>query len=287
MNDYLANVYAIKRPAGPAAPLVFDSPHSGTIYPDDFGYACDPHLLARAEDTYVDDLFSAVPDAGGTLLSAAFPRTYIDVNRAESDIDEELLSGAWPLPVSADGRASAGHGLVRRLIRPGYPIYDRRLSVSDVMHRIETYYRPYHAALEQLLDETYTAHGQVWHINCHSMPSTSAYASPGRPVDFVLGTRDGTTCSGDFAREMKEFLRRAGYRVAINAPYKGMEILRRYGEPMGQRHSLQVEISKALYLDEKTNEKSAQYVDLKSTVTKLIGFVRDYAEQSKLPVAAD
>ena len=278
-----------------SGPLVFDSPHSGTIYPDDFGTACDPLLLAGAEDTLVDDLFDSVPANGSVLLKALFPRSYIDVNRAENDIDEDLLSKPWPLPVARDGRAAVGYGLVRRLIRPGFPIYDRTLGIAEIQHRIETYYRPYHRALQHLLDEAYARHGRVWHINCHSMPSSSAYTSDGavfRPlsgnqVDFVLGTRDGTTCSGDFTREVKSFLRRRGYRVSINNPYKGMDILRRYADPVHGRHSLQIEISKALYLNEMTNKPSTGYKDLKNTITALVSFVRNYVEQTYVPAAAD
>ena len=211
MTDFLADIYEIARPQGPSSPLVFDSPHSGSVYPADFNYACSADLLAKAEDTFVDRLFADAPSFGAPYLKALFPRTYIDPNRTLDDIDEELLTAVWPEPVARDGRSSVGHGLIRRLIRPGFPIYDRKLSVEEIKQRINTYYVPYHAALKSLLDKTYYDHGQVWHINCHSMPSSSAYASPGstfRPlagnqVDMVLGTRDGTTCDAEFVREVR------------------------------------------------------------------------------------
>jgi N-formylglutamate amidohydrolase len=295
MEACLENIYKIEGYDTMSVPLVFDSPHSGTIYPADFGFSCDPLLLATAEDTLVDDLFESVPANGGVLLKALFPRSYIDVNRAESDIDEDLLSEPWPLPVARDGRAAAGYGLVRRLIRPGFPIYDRTLGAAEIQRRIETCYRPYHSALKHLLDETHKRYGHVWHIDCHSMPSSSAYASNGaifRPlsgnqIDFVLGTRDGTSCSGAFMREVKTFLQRKGYRVSVNNPYKGMEILRRYGDPVHNRHSLQIEISKALYLDESANRPSAQYPAFKETITELIKFVHDCTERFHFPAAAD
>lgn len=295
MTDYLADIYKIDRPEGVGGPFVFDSPHSGAIYPADFRYACNHDLLAKAEDTQVDELFADAPSLGAPYLKALFPRTYIDVNRTEDDIDAELLSGPWPSPIAADGRSSVGHGLIRRLIRPGYPIYDRKLSVEEVQARIQSYYHPYHAVLKALLDKAYYDHGQVWHINCHSMPSTSAYASPGstfRPlagnqVDMVLGTRDGTTCDADFAREIRSYLQKLGYRVSINNPYKGVELLRRYADPVRNRHSLQIEINKALYLNEETNEIAKGFVELKDNINKLMVFMRYYVEQTSLPLAAD
>ena len=295
MQDRLPDVYEITRPAGLAGPFVFDSPHSGTIYPPDFGYACSTKLLHKAEDTRVDDLFAAAPLHGAPLLCALFPRTYIDVNRTETDIDPSILAEAWPGLLARDGRSSAGHGLIRRLLRPGFPIYDRKLGVAEIQNRLEKYYVPYHTALRTLLDETYAAHGQVWHINCHSMPSTSAYASPGavfRPlegnrVDMVLGTRDGTTCDPVFAQEVKSYLTNLGYRVSLNNPYKGVELLRRYAQPTRNRHSLQIELSKALYLDEEANEIHKGYETLKAHLDALIVFMRDYVAQMKIPAAAD
>lgn len=296
MAEILTDIYQIDRPLGVSAPFVFDSPHSGSIYPADFEYACNPDLLVKAEDTSVDLLFEDVPSRGASFLRALFPRTYIDPNRSEDDIDEDLLLDRWPAPVSKDGRSAVGHGLIRRLIRPGYPIYDRKLSVDEAQHRIGNYYLPYHQALKKLLDKTHYDHGQVWHINCHSMPSSSAYASPGatfRPlagnqVDIVLGTRDGTTCDVNFAREVRNFLQHTGYRVSINNPYKGMELLRRYADPLRQRHSLQIEINKALYLNEDTNQiLTRNFKDLKINLDKLVDFMLGYVEHSAQPLAAD
>lgn len=295
MKDCQTGIYEIARPTGAPSGFVFDSPHSGTNYPADFGFFCDSHLLAKAEDTFVDDLFSNAPHYGAVFLKALFPRTYIDVNRSLDDIDQDLLADSWPGRISRDGRSAAGHGLVRRLIRPGFPIYDRRLSASEIRHRIETYYLPYHAALETLIEDTHRHQGQVWHINCHSMPSSSAYANPGHvhrqipgnQVDMVLGTRDGTTCPSHFVNEVKSFLQGLGYKVAVNNPYKGMEILRRYGNPSGGRNSLQLEINKKLYLNEKTNEKAKEFDSLKDDLSKMICFMRDYIASLRQPVAAD
>lgn len=295
MDQYEPGIYTLTRPAEVSGPVVYNSPHSGSLYPDDFGYSCPFNLLARAEDTGVDTLFAEAPAQGAPLLRAMFPRTYIDLNRALEDIDPSMLAEPWPGEIAKNGRSSAGHGLIRKLVRPGQPVYDRKLSLREIRHRIDTYYLPYHAVLKNLLDETWDQFGQVWHIDCHSMPSTSAYVtngtlfrpSTGTQVDIVLGTRDGTTCSSCFVKELKYFLERLGYRVSINNPYKGVDILRRYGDPLRNRHSLQIELSKALYLNEETNELNGGSTELKKNITKMMGFIRDYAAQSQMPAAAD
>ncbi|HEY8191405.1 MAG TPA: N-formylglutamate amidohydrolase, partial [Alphaproteobacteria bacterium] len=271
-KDYIAGVYRVERPTRPL-PLVFDSPHSGREYPEDFGHACPISLLAAAEDNYVDDLFDCVPAAGGTLLTALFPRTYIDVNRNLSEIDTEMLREPWPDgdEESAPGpRARAGIGLLRRLLRPGIEIYDRKLDVSELKQRIENYYEPYHAVLDNILREVKTRHNRVWHINCHSMPA----AQP----DFCIGDRDGTSCSGEFTEAIKDYLTGIGYKVYINRPYKGLEIVRRHGAPAQGSHSLQLEISKALYWSDSKNRKSSNYNLLKSDVQKLVLFCAAWVE---------
>jgi len=271
-------------------PLVFDSPHSGRIYPDDFDYACEFEDLEKAEDNYVDDLFLPAPEHGGTLLCALFPRTYIDPNRAQDDFDPELLDGELPYPITASPRARAGVGLIRRIIKPDTPIYSRKLNFHEVGQRIEKYYKPYHIALEKLLDDSYNKFGSVWHINCHSMPSKNAISKYARDVypdapdklpDFIIGDRDGTSCDPEFSNAIQGFLKDLGYKVTINNPYKGVELVRRYSNPDAGRHSVQIEINKALYWDEDSAKKSKKYNGLKIDAEKLIEFCAGYA-QNKL-----
>lgn len=280
-------------------PLIFDSPHSGTYYPDDFHYACDFHALEKAEDKYVDDLFAAAPDYNARLLRALFARSYLDVNRAPDDIDPELFDGDWPyndMPIEPTNRSYAGIGLIRRLLSPNVPIYNGLLSPKDIRSRIETYHIPYHNTLEKIINEAHKNYGQVWHINCHSMPSktarsvknsTMARATPYIQPDFVLGDRDGTSCDLDFTHSIRDHLRTKGYIVAINNPYKGVELVERYSTPSIGRHSIQIEISKALYLNEETGKKSKNYDKLKADITELIAFCADYAQSNLIPLAAD
>lgn len=290
----LPGVYRMTRPDN-ALPLVFDSPHSGMLYPADFDYACDFTHLEKAEDRYVDQLFEGAPNCGAAFLAADFPRSYIDVNRCVTDIDPEILEEQWPEVLNPSQRSQAGIGLVRRLVRPGMPVYNRALTVAQIRARIDNFYLPYHAALETLIDDAYKANGQVWHVNCHSMPPQSSFAGqpglfrayPARNPDFVLGDRDGTTCSLDFTHALRDHLRHQGYTVAINDPYKGVELVYRYSDPAAGRHSIQIEVCKSLYLEEDLVTKSNDFKALKADIDTLIGFCADYVRAQDIPLAAD
>jgi len=265
-------------PDADAVPLVLDSPHSGAVYPEDFAYCCPLPVLRRAEDCYVDELYAAAPSHGATLIGALFPRSYVDVNRASDDLDPALLVDA--LPPFLVPRPMTRVGLVRRHAQPGVPIYDRKLSPDDVLARIERYHTPYHRVLDETCERLHREFGAVWHINCHSMPSYGPRREERKGVyaDFVLGDRDGTTCSPEFTDFVAGFLRGLGYDVRINEGYKGVEIVRRQGRPAERRHSLQIEVDRALYMDQKTLEKLPGFdrlrADLASLVEALGEFVR-------------
>ena len=262
-------------PSGGAVPLLLDSPHSGSVYPDDFAYVCPLPVLRRAEDAYVDELYGASTEYGATLIGAAFPRSYIDPNRAADDIDPGILSEVRP-PLAA--RPATRVGLVRRHARPGVPIYDRKLSPHEVLARIERYHAPYHRVLSEASDRLHREFGAVWHINCHSMPSHSARRNGrGENGDFVLGDRDGTTCDGAFTDFVARFLRGRGYDVRINEGYKGVEIVRRHGRPAERRHSLQIEVDRALYMDQKTLEKLPGFDRLRTDLAALVAAAADFA----------
>ena len=285
--------YFIHEPTGPARPLIVDSPHSGSAYPADFGHACGIEALRRAEDNYIDELFSGAVDHGAVFLGATFPRCYIDANRSPDDIDPELLDAPWPGDLSRGGRAHAGNGLIRRLIRPGVPIYDRKLPIAEIEHRLEHYYRPYHLALERLLNRSVDDFGEVWHLNVHSMPNMAARTREkgilpiGTAVDMVIGDHDGTTGDPDLILGLRDFLIGRGYRVSINDPYKGVEILRRHADPARNRFSIQLEINKALYMDEKTLVKTANYSSLEFDINKALAWVGAFIDARRMPIAAD
>ncbi len=269
-------------PPGDPIALVLDSPHSGEWYPDDFDHLPPRDVVRQAEDTHVARLWQAAPALGATLIEARFPRAYIDANRGLADIDAELLADPWPEPVVPSRKTEQGIGLVWRLATGGAPMYGRRLASTEVRSRIDRFWRPYHAELDAVLDERVHRFGGVWHVNCHSMPAVGDERSddPGcLRADFVLGDRDGTTCDPAFTRLVAETAGAMGYSVAINDPYKGVEIVRRHGRPAENRHSLQIELKRTLYMDERTLVPNAGYDRLRDDLARLAAvlaaFVRD------------
>jgi N-formylglutamate deformylase len=247
----MPDAYTLHRPAGDALPIVVDSPHSGTEWPADAALALPPQVLHHAEDCFVDRLYAGAPAHGAVLLAARFPRAYIDPNRSELDIDELLLDAPWPGPVASGPRSRLGMGLVWRLL-DGRPIYARRLSPQEVQVRIERCWRPYHQALQAELDGALRRHGARWHLNVHSMPDDSyrILKMEDRPLaDFVLGDLDGRTADEATVALVEASLRESGFSVARNDPFKGVEIIRRSGDPARRCHALQIEVKKSLYMD--------------------------------------
>jgi N-formylglutamate deformylase len=252
--------------ADAAIPLVVDSPHSGLAFPPDGRCIAPAEALLSGWDAYVDRLWAATPDAGGTLIAATFHRCYIDCNRSEDDIDPQLLCEPWPglVPTVYSER---GMGLIRRYALPNVPMYDRPLTAADVHHRIERYYRPYHAALAGAIGDACERFGRVWHIDCHSMKSVgnAMNADNGeRRPDIVVSDRAGTSADPAFTRWVAGCFGELGYRVTINHPYSGGDIVRRYGAPARGRHSVQVEINRKLYMDERGYEPHAGIEKLES-----------------------
>jgi len=267
-----SDVFLRHDPAGEAIALVLDSPHSGTAYPEEFDHAPARDVVRRAEDTHVATLWRAAPSFGATLLEARFPRAFIDPNRGLADIDPELLADRWPEPLAPSRKTQQGIGLVWRLAADGVPMYKRKLTSAEVRSRIDRYWRPYHAELDAVLDAHHGRFGAVWHLNCHSMPAVGdALADdPGRErADFVLGDRDGTTCDPAFTQLVADTLRHLGYSVALNDPYKGVEIVRKHGRPAENRHSLQLEIKRTLYMDERTFLPNAGFLRLEANLARL------------------
>lgn len=266
-------------------PLVLDSPHSGHDFPADFDAIVSEFDLRDGEDCFVDELYAPATDFGVPLLAAQFPRTYLDANRNAGDIDLELIEGGrWPHAYVPSGKAVIGKALVWRTLDDGRPIYDRRLRVDEVVARIERFHAPYHRALVELMDAAQARHGQVFHINCHSMPNVGGKMGEGGEgrtrADFVLGDRDGTTCSKAFTDFVADTLSEMGYEVAINDPYKGVELVRAYSDPARGRHSLQLEINKRLYMDEATRQKHTGFATLQRDLTSLVQSILDYARRA-------
>jgi len=274
--------FDIRPPAtGTHVPLVVDSPHSGTTYPADFDAAVPVTRLREGEDTFVDELYADAPAAGATLIAARFPRVYVDPNRSLLDIDASLLSSPWPGPAIPSRKTELGIGLIWRLLDTGEAIYARKLTVDEVKHRIVEYHQPYQRAVKKALDEAHGHFGAVWHLNVHSMPAVSSRISeegPGKSrPDFVLGDRDGTTCEAAFTQFVARTLEEMGYVVKLNDPYKGVELVRAFSDPAAGRHSLQVEVNRRLYMDERTREKGPGFEKLRANLARLLQAVAQYA----------
>lgn len=274
--------YALHEPLSIKVPLLCDSPHSGMIYPGDFHAALAMPKLRQGEDTYVDELWQALPQFGATLLEANFPRTYIDPNRDETDIDAALFAPdkPWPHPLEPTVKTAIGYGLIWRKVR-GDDIYQRYLTVAEVQKRLEDYYRPYHRALASQAAELYEQFGALWHLNLHSMPS-NAYEGLGLPskplADFVLGDRDGSTSNEGFMACIEQFLLEEGFSVSRNDPYKGVALIERMGQPDKNRHSVQIEINRALYMNEVTFEKTTNFIPLQKSLSSLSKALSDYVQ---------
>ena len=274
---------SVFEPAVAALPLVCDSPHSGETYPADFGASASLAQLRQGEDTHVDALWSAAPALGATLVAANFPRVYIDPNRTLRDLDPELLAEPWPEPLEPGEKTRLGKGLIWRRMDKATPIYDRKLALAEVRHRIQAYYEPYHAALSRAIGDTVRRFGAVWHLNLHSMPN-DAYERLGRTsphplADFVLGDRDGSTCEPEFIALIETALRAKGYTVARNDPYKGVQLIAQIGQPALNRHSLQVEIRRPLYMDETSRERNEGFEALRADLTDVLSQTAAYVRE--------
>jgi N-formylglutamate amidohydrolase len=266
-------VLEVARPAADPRPVFFDLPHSGRDYPADFGSALPLEILRRGEDAYVDDLLADAPGHGVTVLKALFPRCYIDPNRDEDDIDPDLIADAPPDAFRPSDKSLRGIGLIRRDVVPEHRIYDRRLSHAEVTRRIAGYHRPYHEALSKQLDLLSDMFDEVWHVDWHSMKSVGNANTPDGPgsrrPDFVIGDLHGRACSPALTEFVTQTLKGLGYSVSVNEPYAGGGIMRRYADPAAGTHCLQIEINRALYLNEMRVEPNGGFEGLRAGLGEL------------------
>jgi len=257
---------------GPAAtPLVYASPHSGRLYPPDMRPALEGVAIRRSEDAFVDGLVSAAPSLGASLITARMARAYMDVNREAFELDPGMFADDLPdFARSRTARVAAGLGAIARVVAEGQEIYDRKLTFEEARRRIETVHAPYHAALARLVGEAHSAHGYAILIDWHSMPAAAARIG-GRAggCDIVLGDRFGAACASQITARVEQLLEALGYRVARNAPYAGGYTTEHYGRPARRTHALQIEINRALYLDEETLQPTAGFARLRDDLEDL------------------
>lgn len=260
------------RPRRLVAPIVFNSPHSGRVYPPRFlAMTRLDHLSIRqSEDAFVDELFSRAPHLGAPLLRAHFPRAYLDANREPWELDPTMFIEPLSDRFNTNSpRVAAGLGTLARVVAENKPIYRERLTIEDARMRIEGIYHPYHAALQKLLSEALGSFGVAVLIDCHSMPRIGRHGERATP-DIVLGDRYGTTCAGSLIDLVETVFTTAGLRVARNRPYAGGFCTRSYGRPQHGVHALQIEISRHLYMNETTLEMHSGFEPLRTIIDKLI-----------------
>jgi len=257
-----------------ASPLVFDSPHSWGLWPEAGTPTQAPaHALATTWDAWIDELWATAAQGRAPVLAARFHRSFIDANRARDDIDAALLDGPWPEPLSPGAACLRGMGLIRRLALPDVPMYAAPLPVAEVRARITDYYDPYHQTLSDLIGAAHANFGVSVHIDCHSMKSVgngmNVDAGQARP-DMVVSNMAGRTCDAFLLRWVVQHLRSLGYRVQANHPYQGAELVRRHGRPAEGRHSLQIEINRAVYMNEARLERHDGFERLARDLSTLV-----------------
>src|SRR5881398_2664746 len=262
VKDELDPPFEILEPVEWRGPAVFNSPHSGSVYPRAFLTASRLELatLRRSEDSFVDDLNLGVVRRGYPLMRAHFPRCYVDVNREPYELDPRMFEGRLPSFANTRSmRVAGGLGTIARVVGDAQEIYGHRIPVEDAIRRIEGLYKPYHRALRRLFTRIHRDFGAAILIDCHSMPS-AAGAKDERPrADVVLGDRYGTSCVALVAETVEATLRGQGYSVSRNKPYAGGFITEHYGNPAAGLHAIQIEINRALYMDERRYERSAAF----------------------------
>jgi N-formylglutamate amidohydrolase len=270
-------VFEILAPPVQTMPLVLASPHSGTSYPPDFLAASrlDAFSLRKSEDTFVDEIFMAAPLLGAPLIRALFPRAFLDANREAFELDPEMFADMLPTYVNVRSpRVAAGLGTIAKLVANGEEIYRGKLRFAEALARVNRFYHPYHAALKRMIDQTRHRFGYCVLLDCHSMPSGGNSAEPASArskVDFVLGDCYGISCSPTLIETAERTLRSQGYIVNRNTPYAGGFTTRHYGRPRMGVQALQIEINRALYMDERSISRKPYIGELAGHMEKLIG----------------
>jgi N-formylglutamate deformylase len=266
-RDQVEPPFEVLEPARYRGPLLFNSPHSGRIYPPDFLQASrlDLATLRRSEDSFVDELILGVVGRGHPLMRAHFPRCFVDVNREPYELDPRMFDGRLPSFANTRSmRVAGGLGTVARVVGDAQEIYDQRISVAEALRRIDELYKPYHRALRRVFLRLHREFGAAVLVDCHSMPSATGAKDERPRADLVLGDRYGTSCVPVIAETIEATMRQLGYVVSRNKPYAGGFITEHYGNPTAGLHAVQLEINRSLYMDERRYQRAASFARLAS-----------------------
>ena len=285
-DEELNPPFDVLEPAHWRGPVLFNSPHSGRVYPREFLAASrlDIATLRRSEDTFVDELVEGVVERGYPLIRAHFPRCYVDVNREPYELDPRMFEGRLPSFANTRSmRVAGGLGTVARVVGDAQEIYDQRISIDEALQRIESLYKPYHRALRRLFGKIYKEFGAAILLDCHSMPSATASRDDRPRADIVLGDRYGTSCVAAISETVEDTLRELGYAVSRNKPYAGGFITEHYGNPGSGLHAIQLEINRAIYMDEKRYERGAGFERLAADLETLADRVAEIPAEELRP----
>jgi N-formylglutamate amidohydrolase len=279
--------YVLTRPARRTSPLIFASPHSGRDYSPEFlaRVLLDRQAIRSSEDAFVDRLFDMAPAFGAPLLAARAPRAFLDLNRAADELDPGVIEGIARAPHNP--RISSGLGVIPRVVAGGRAIYRGKLSLAEAEARLRRFWHPYHQALAALIEETRAAFGQAVLIDCHSMPheAIEAHTRPGQPrPEVVLGDRYGATAGREVMERVEAAFSAAGLRVGRNAPFAGAYVAQAYGRPSRGVHVVQVEIDRALYMDEVRVEPLAGFEGFRELIA---GVVAELVQPPGVALAAE
>lgn len=261
-EDELSPPFEIIEPPVWRAPIIFNSPHSGSVYPREFLAASriDEAALRRSEDSFMDEIIADLTGRGFPMVRVNFPRSYVDVNREPYELDPRMFAGRLPSFANTRSmRVAGGLGTIPRVVGDGQEIYFERLDVEDALNRIEALYKPYHRALRRLINKAHQAFGTVVLVDCHSMPSVGVSRDEPKRPDVVIGDRYGTSCAGLLPDVVEETLTAQGYSVGRNKPYAGGFITEHYGNPASGLHTIQLELNRAIYMDERRRERGPQF----------------------------
>lgn len=280
MIDVNPGVFLRYDPISNAAPVVVDVSRSGREYPPDFR---SPLPFSEVHDNvsmYVEDLCSAAPTLGATLLFASFPNTYVDTNRSAMDIDESLIEGEWPGPITQSDFTQRGLGLLKRLSRYGTQMQERKFTVAEVQHRLNVYHEPYHRELARVMAKLRGEFGLALQVSLHCMSAVGAptHADPGKErADFCIGDVHGQTCKPEFLEFVVETFRGLGHTTSVNFPYYGGELIKRHSNPANGVESIFIEINKRMFIDTKTFKKTDGYARVKASIDALIAKIVAYS----------
>ncbi|QYX56920.1 N-formylglutamate amidohydrolase [Roseovarius sp. SCSIO 43702] len=283
--------YHLSEPATRTTSVVFASPHSGRDYPRWFlaQSRLDEVAIRSSEDAFVDQLLEAAPAMGAPVLCAHAPRAFIDLNRGADELDPALITNVRP--GGHNPRVASGLGVIPRVVANGQPIYSGKIPREEAERRIERYWRPYHRVLQSQLDKAVAELGEAILLDVHSMPheAMDAVVQRGqtRP-EVVLGDRFGASAASGIVDRVEAAFRRAGLVVARNSPFAGAYVTQTYGRPARGRHAIQIEIDRALYMDETRIRPNADFDAFKALLRSVLAELVEIGQRrEERPLAAE